>query len=111
MSWDAGLADKAQIPIAELRAYEAIFKQLDPQGEGEINVTKCDNLTNLDVVVIAVGSGQLDRSSQTMQAFWDWDELPGQIRITVRIIGHGELRFANGWTKRLSRISMIGRGG
>jgi hypothetical protein len=42
-------------PIAELRAYEAIFKQLDPQGEGEINVTKCDHQTNLDVVVI-VGS-------------------------------------------------------
>ena len=52
MSWDAGLADKAQIPIAELRAYEAIFKQLDPQGEGEINVTKCDHQINLNVMLL-----------------------------------------------------------
>jgi len=38
--WEAGLAAKANIAVEELRAYEAIFKKLDPSNEGEINVTK-----------------------------------------------------------------------
>ena len=42
MSWDPSLAEKANLPLAELRAYESIFHKLDPQSEGEINVTKCD---------------------------------------------------------------------
>jgi len=38
--WDEGLASKANISVDELRAYEMIFNKLDPQSEGEINVTK-----------------------------------------------------------------------
>ena len=40
-AWDDLLAEKAGLQVNELRAYQAVFNQLDPQGEGEINVTKC----------------------------------------------------------------------